>query len=214
MAGFPCHFALGVGGGAEGEESVVGGGETLEDGVEGEGVGLSRHGMLCGVGVACAVDPLPLPEPVVHLLALELDASGPLSQRDVECGAHLCGVDAEVEVIAGMLEERTHASVETVGVARLAEADLVEEVLALDVVEFLFAVQLCRGGPAQAEPRGESPVVGGMPVEGESPQERAVAVALGTVKIDIQEECLVEAAERDGVALGDKAVDVASPDGS
>ena len=86
----------------------------------------------------------------MDLLGLGFESEGPEPQGGVVGEAQFGGVDAQPEVVAGVLEEGAHAAVEAVGVAGLAEAHFVEEVLALDVVELLLAVEVGRGGPAEA----------------------------------------------------------------
>ena len=107
-----------------------------------------------------------------------------------------------------MLKECADALVELVGVGGVfAYTDGIKPVLALDIVVLLLAVGEGRVDPLYLE------VVVGVVVEGEGTEERAVAVVLQTVEIDVELERLVEGAESGSAGVGDKSVDVVGPYG-
>lgn len=209
LAGEEVDLALEIGGASEGLDLVVGMAVELQLGVEDGGVVEPGDVVVGGEAVASTVDPFPFAHAVADLLQLGLDAEIPIAKGGIAHGPELGGIDAHVQVVAGMFEEGAHAAVETVGVARiLAYADLIEPVLVLNVVELLLAVVLRRGCPAQLE------VVGGVVVEGEGTEEGVVLVDLAAVEIDVElQRPRAGAAESGGSRGGDEAVGVAGPDG-
>ena len=145
----------------------------------------------------------------MDLLQLGLEAEIPIAQRGIADRPELGGIDAHVEVVAGMLQEGAHAAVEAVGVGcTFAHAHLVEPVLVLDVVELLLLVVLCRSDPSELE------IVGRMVVEGHRAEKGVVFVRLAAVEIDIELQGLGgRATEGGGARRGDETVGIACPDG-
>ena len=141
VAGGEVDFALGEEGGAESADRVVGGAEVLKDGRVGEGVVTwgemgGRH------GVSGTIDPTPFAQVVGDLFVLDFGTPFPLSEGDDVEPAQLAVEDVGGECVAGVFEEGSHPTVETVDAGVGPYAQLVKPVLALDVVVFVFVVEL------------------------------------------------------------------------